>query len=137
MTPNFDGAARWNPNWQAFHFVAGHRRSEESFCACLVQIAEELGLHERHDYTVLASPPLDVDFTAWSVSARTETRYVMELFEVELAPPRSPGSPPTRRIAGCVRPRSEVGSPRTDARLTRQWAGPLTEGRLWRDDCQR
>jgi 8-oxo-dGTP pyrophosphatase MutT (NUDIX family) len=79
--------ARWNSKWQAFHFVAGHRRSEESFRACLVrEIAEELGLREQEDYTVLTSPPLAVEFTAWSESARTETRYVMELFDVALAP---------------------------------------------------
>ena len=85
--PNFDGWPVGIPKWQAFHFVAGHRRPEESFRACLVrEIGEELGLREGEDYTVLTAPALHVDFTAWSVSARAETRYVMELFDVELMP---------------------------------------------------
>jgi 8-oxo-dGTP pyrophosphatase MutT (NUDIX family) len=79
--------ARWNPKWGTFHFVAGHRRPEESFRACLVrEIDEELGLREGEDYSVSTAPALHVDFTAWSVSARAETRYVMELFDVELTP---------------------------------------------------
>jgi 8-oxo-dGTP pyrophosphatase MutT (NUDIX family) len=109
--------ARWNPKWEAFHFVAGHRRPEESFRACLVrEIGEELGLREREDYSVSTAPPLHVDFTAWSVSARAETRYAMELFDVELTPAaqsRIAADPENRWLAEAeVRAgRSEDGRP--------------------------
>ena len=79
--------ARWNAKWQASHFVAGHRCPAESFRACLIrELSEELGLRESAEYSKANSPPLPLDFSAWSVSALVETRYVMELFDVELVP---------------------------------------------------
>jgi 8-oxo-dGTP pyrophosphatase MutT (NUDIX family) len=82
--------AQWNPKWQRFHFVSGHRRPDETFRACLVrEVAEELDLQEDRDYAVAAGPPIPVEFTDWSESAQTETTYVMELFEVALTGPEA------------------------------------------------
>jgi 8-oxo-dGTP pyrophosphatase MutT (NUDIX family) len=78
--------ARWNPRWRAYHLVAGHRHPGETFRDCLVrEILEELGLREGADYAVAVGPPRRLEYTAWSDSARAETRYTMELFDVELA----------------------------------------------------
>jgi 8-oxo-dGTP pyrophosphatase MutT (NUDIX family) len=77
--------AQWNRNWQAYHFVGGHRRPGESFRDCLVrEIAEELHLREGNDYNATAGPLARLDYRAFSESARTETRYITELYEVDL-----------------------------------------------------
>jgi 8-oxo-dGTP pyrophosphatase MutT (NUDIX family) len=79
--------AQWNPKWERFHFVSGHRRPEETFRECLVrELGEELGLREGEGYTVSTLPPVPVAFSAWSVSAGADTSYAMELFDVELTP---------------------------------------------------
>jgi 8-oxo-dGTP pyrophosphatase MutT (NUDIX family) len=130
--------ARWNVRWQAFHFVAGHRCSEESFRACLErEIAEELGLRESSEYSISSSPPLHLDFTAWSVSAGEETRYIMELFFVELGPAaqsRVAGDSENRWLgeAAIRGGRSDDGRP-----ISATMGRLLTDGRLWRDVCPR
>jgi 8-oxo-dGTP pyrophosphatase MutT (NUDIX family) len=79
--------ARWNGKWGSFHFVSGHKRPDESYRACLVrELAEELGLREGDDYSVADRPPYRVEFSAWSTSARAQTRYIMELFDLDLTP---------------------------------------------------
>ncbi len=83
--------AQWNPKWGAFHFVSGHKRPEETFRECLVrEIEEELHLRESDDYRVSAADPTHLDFVDFSVSTQTETRYIMELFNVELDPRGAP-----------------------------------------------
>jgi 8-oxo-dGTP pyrophosphatase MutT (NUDIX family) len=78
--------ARWNPRWRAYHLVAGHRHADETFRDCLVrEITEELGLREGADYSVAPGSTRRLEYTAWSVGAGAETRYTMELFDVELA----------------------------------------------------
>jgi 8-oxo-dGTP pyrophosphatase MutT (NUDIX family) len=78
--------AQWNPKWRRFHFVSGHRRPDETFRECLVrEIAEELALGEGADYQVSSAPPIHLEFIDFSESAQTETRYTMELFNVELS----------------------------------------------------
>jgi 8-oxo-dGTP pyrophosphatase MutT (NUDIX family) len=77
--------AQWNKNWGAFHFVAGHRQPDETFRECLVrEIAEELQLHEGPDFRVSGQEPLHQEFVEFSRSAQTETRYIMDLFNVKL-----------------------------------------------------
>jgi hypothetical protein len=83
--------AQWNPKWRAFHFISGHRRPEESFHACLVrEFEEELHLREGRDYRVSPANPIHLDFVDFSVSTQVETRYIMELFNVELDPRADP-----------------------------------------------
>lgn len=77
--------AQWNDHWQCYSFVAGHKRPTESFRECLVrEMGEELGLHERADFTAPTEPRCQVEFTEWSQSARAETNYTMALFDVHL-----------------------------------------------------
>ena len=77
--------AQWNPKWRRYHFISGHRHPEETFRACLVrELAEELHLREGADYAAAAEPRDRLEFTAFSESAGTETRYDMALFEVQL-----------------------------------------------------
>ncbi len=92
--------AQWNPKWQAYHFVGGHRRPEESFRECLTrEVGEELGLVEGADFQMSPAFPIHLEFTDFSESARTETDYIMELFALELdsrAIPKVEGNPENR-----------------------------------------
>jgi 8-oxo-dGTP pyrophosphatase MutT (NUDIX family) len=77
--------AQWNAKWGAFNFIAGHRRPDETFRECLVrEIAEELHLGEGPDYRVSADLPIHLEFVDFSERTQTQTRYIMELFNVEL-----------------------------------------------------
>ena len=77
--------AQWNRNWQRYNFVGGHKRPEESFRECVVrEVSEELGLRPDADFRAAVNPLAQLEYTAWSESARQETQYTMELFEVEL-----------------------------------------------------
>ena len=77
--------AQWNPHWYHYRFVGGHRLAGESFRQCLVrEVAEELGLCEGTDYAAIG-PLAHLEYTAWSRSAKEETAYTIELFEVQLA----------------------------------------------------
>jgi 8-oxo-dGTP pyrophosphatase MutT (NUDIX family) len=77
--------AQWNPRWQKYHFVSGHKRPDETFLQCMVrELGEELGLEEGTGFRVAAEPLAHLEYTAWSESAGAETRYTLELFEVEL-----------------------------------------------------
>lgn len=77
--------AQWNPRWQKYHFVSGHRRPEETFRECMVrELGEELGLHEGVDFQIPTGSPAHFEYTAWSESAAANTAYTVELFEVEL-----------------------------------------------------
>jgi len=79
--------AQWNDKWQAYNLVSGHRRHDETFRDCLVrEIEEELHLSEGTDYRVSAESPTQLEFMGFSESTQTETRYIMELFNVELSP---------------------------------------------------
>ena len=77
--------AQWNPRWQRYHFVSGHKQPDESFRQCMVrELAEELHVRESIDFRVAAEPLSHLEYTAWSESAQAETAYTMEAFEVEL-----------------------------------------------------
>jgi 8-oxo-dGTP pyrophosphatase MutT (NUDIX family) len=77
--------ARWNDRWQAYHFVAGHRRSDETFRQCLIrELGEELRLAETTDYQAPRQPITTVEFVGFSERAQVETRYKMLPFHVEL-----------------------------------------------------
>jgi hypothetical protein len=77
--------ARWNHRWSAFNLISAKKWSDESFRECLLrEIDEELGLREGVDYDWPAESAAHVEFTAFSHAAGIETRYKMELFEVEL-----------------------------------------------------
>jgi 8-oxo-dGTP pyrophosphatase MutT (NUDIX family) len=76
---------QWNPRWQKYHLVSGHKLPDETFRECMVrELGEELGLHEETDFRLAAEPLAHLEFTAWSESAGAETAYTMELFEVGL-----------------------------------------------------
>jgi 8-oxo-dGTP pyrophosphatase MutT (NUDIX family) len=78
--------ARWNRRWRAFHFVGGHKRPRETFRECLLrEIAEELALREEVDFLAALEPIAHLEYDAWSRSAKADTRYVIELFNVELS----------------------------------------------------
>ena len=49
-------------------------------------LGEELGLREQTDFVISDEAPTPIEFQEWSLSARAETRYVMELFNVALCP---------------------------------------------------
>jgi 8-oxo-dGTP pyrophosphatase MutT (NUDIX family) len=80
--------ARWNTHWNQYNFVGGHVHKDETFLQCLVrELVEELALNEGEDYVVLTPRPLRrFEYTDWSASARQQTRYILELFAVRLAP---------------------------------------------------
>jgi 8-oxo-dGTP pyrophosphatase MutT (NUDIX family) len=79
--------AQWNQKWQSLHLVGGHRNEGESFRDCLCrELHEELGLRPETDYRLPEQPFAHLEYTAFSKAAGEETAYVMELFEVELAP---------------------------------------------------
>jgi hypothetical protein len=88
--PGWDGPeylVRWNEKWQALNLVGGHRRPEESFRDCLCrELAEELGPRPGGEGRVAELPFAHLEYRAFSHSAREETAYTMELFEVELTP---------------------------------------------------
>jgi len=78
---------QWNPSWNAFSFVGGHKRPEESFRECMVrEIGEELGLEDGTDFVMGGAPAAHLEYNAWSHGAREETAYTMELFDVQLEP---------------------------------------------------
>jgi len=66
--------AQWNEGWQAFSFIGGHKRDDESFRACMIrELHEELGLREDADVLVPTAPLLHLEYTAVSQRAREET----------------------------------------------------------------
>jgi 8-oxo-dGTP pyrophosphatase MutT (NUDIX family) len=76
---------QWNVGWGAFSFVGGHKRDEETFRACLVrEVSEELGLAEGEGFSAGDEPLLHAEYTAWSESAKAETTYKHEVFQVDL-----------------------------------------------------
>jgi predicted negative regulator of RcsB-dependent stress response len=76
---------QWNEGWEAFSFVGGHRRSEESFRECMIrELQEELGVRDGVDGLVPTAPVLHLEYTAVSRRTGEETDYVMELFDVAL-----------------------------------------------------
>jgi 8-oxo-dGTP pyrophosphatase MutT (NUDIX family) len=75
--------AQWNPKWQRYNFVSGHRREGESFRECMVrEVREELGLRDGVDFAVGVTPLAHLEFDDWSESAREQTHYTMEVFAV-------------------------------------------------------
>jgi 8-oxo-dGTP pyrophosphatase MutT (NUDIX family) len=77
--------AQWNEHWQRYSFVGGHKRPDESFRDCMIrEIAEELLLGEGRDFLVADRPLARLEYIAWSQSAGQETRYSIELLEVQL-----------------------------------------------------
>jgi ADP-ribose pyrophosphatase YjhB (NUDIX family) len=77
--------AQWNDNWKAFFFVAGHRHGTESFRECVIrETSEELGLAANVDFQVGSNRVKRLEYAACSQSARTDTDYTMELFDVQL-----------------------------------------------------
>ena len=77
--------AQWNPKWRSFNFISGHKRPDESFYECVLrEVEEELGLRRDSDFQTDSMPVAQLEFTAWSESARAETHYRMELFDVHL-----------------------------------------------------
>ena len=49
------------------------------------EIGEELKLSEGPDFQVSLAPPVHLEFIDFSESTQTRTRYIMELFRVELS----------------------------------------------------
>lgn len=78
--------AQWNPHWQCYNFVGGHKRDGESFRQCVTrEVAEELQLVEGHDFIVAQEPTAHLEYSDWSESARKDTAYTVEFFVVQLS----------------------------------------------------
>jgi ADP-ribose pyrophosphatase YjhB (NUDIX family) len=78
--------AQWNPNWQSYNFVGGHKRNEETFRECVArEISEELQLQEHREFTVSRERAARLEYVDFSESAHEETAYTIELFEVRLS----------------------------------------------------
>jgi 8-oxo-dGTP pyrophosphatase MutT (NUDIX family) len=79
---------QWNANWQRYSLVGGHKRDDETFRDCLIrELAEELGLRVDADPAVSDQPVVRAEYTCWSESARQETHYEIELFDVTVRTP--------------------------------------------------
>ena len=93
--------AQWNRKWGAYHFVGGQRGPRNRFArAWCAEIGEELKLSEGPDFQVSLAPPVHLEFIDFSASTQTRTRYIMELFRVELMQGPMPPSSPIPRTAG-------------------------------------
>jgi 8-oxo-dGTP pyrophosphatase MutT (NUDIX family) len=78
--------AQWNSPWGRYHLVGGHKRDNESFRECVIrEVQEELGIAAGTEFTVGEASLTHLDYRDWSERAAQETRYVVELFEVQLA----------------------------------------------------
>ncbi len=89
-------AARWNPKWRAYHLVGGHRERGESSMTCLIrELQEEVGLAPDEAKAIVPRRFKRLRFRAHSRSAMERTRYVMDLYETQIAPERldAPGQP--------------------------------------------
>lgn len=75
---------QWNDRWEAFHLIGGQKEDETFRHCCAREVAEELGLVEGVGFRVADEPAAHLEYVAYSRSARVETRYVAELFDVEL-----------------------------------------------------
>jgi 8-oxo-dGTP pyrophosphatase MutT (NUDIX family) len=74
---------QWNDAWQAFNFIGGHKRDDESFRECMIrELEEELGLRAGADALVPIAPLLPLEYPAFSERARELTAYIVHLFEV-------------------------------------------------------
>jgi hypothetical protein len=77
--------AQWNDGWQAFSFVGGHKRHNESFRECMIrEISEELGLREGVDVLISSAPFHHLEYTDVSRHTDEQTDYIIELFDVAL-----------------------------------------------------
>jgi 8-oxo-dGTP pyrophosphatase MutT (NUDIX family) len=76
---------QWNSLWQRFYFVSGHKEPEETFRQCMErELTEELQFRQGIHFNVATEPICHLDYDTWSRSAEMETRYTIELFQVEL-----------------------------------------------------
>lgn len=76
---------QWNANWKRFSLVGGHKHDDETFRECLIrELAEELGLRGDTDLAVSEQPIIQTEYTCWSESARQDTSYEIELFDVAI-----------------------------------------------------
>jgi hypothetical protein len=75
---------QWNDRWEAFHLIGGTREDETFRRCCAREVAEELDLEEGAGFRVADEPAAQLEYVACSRSARVETKYVVELFDVEL-----------------------------------------------------
>lgn len=77
--------AQWNPHWHAYNFISGHKGKTETFRECMIrEVGEELNLSREVEFCVADEPLTYSKFNAWSQSAKAQTFYTMELFEVRL-----------------------------------------------------
>jgi 8-oxo-dGTP pyrophosphatase MutT (NUDIX family) len=104
--------AQWNSGWEAFSWIGGHKRENETFFECLIrEIVEELQLQPGEHFTAAAEPLVHAQYTAWSERARVETSYSLQLFAVQLtaaAEQLADRSPQNRWLT-----RAEIESQRT------------------------
>ena len=76
---------QWNENSKLYNFVGGHKRPDETFRECLIrEITEELALEEGRKCQVTEEPLAHLEYIARSESAKQDTEYTMEVFEVDL-----------------------------------------------------
>lgn len=126
--------AQWNQGWQAYNFVGGHRKLEETYYECAVrEVEEELGLQRGRDFSVAAEQRDMLRYQAWSRRANERTNYTIALFELTLlgsATERVNHGPENRwlredEIRRCITDDGRAVSP--------TMAQVLTQARLWKD----
>ena len=85
LPPEFEWLTRWNEYWEALHLLGGRKLGEETPRQCCVrEVAGKLGLEEGEGFRVAERPVACLEYVAYSWRARVETRYTIELYEVEL-----------------------------------------------------
>lgn len=76
--------AHWNRDWNAWHFVGGHKQEDETFRECMTrELTEELGIMPS-GFSIAGDPTGRLHYITMSRRASVDTAYTMELFDVEL-----------------------------------------------------
>jgi len=75
--------AQWNPRWNMYNFVGGHRGLDETWRGCVARkIKSELGLAVGRDCKVPKKPRTYLEYEDWSESAQQTSTYRMSVFDV-------------------------------------------------------
>jgi hypothetical protein len=76
---------QWNPHWERYFLVAGHKHDDEKPEECMIrELKEELVLIHGQDYQCQFRKLLE--YEGWSTSAWQMTQYSLSAFDVRLGP---------------------------------------------------